>query len=168
MKRIVSIITIVASAAIALASCTRIECDCNHSGQQQQQSGLEMARFDYIIKANQWQAYTDEYGFNGYYMVKLNLPQLTSSVMKDGVALAYVLNGDGGQMLLPCSTHMEAVEVDPSDPTGETKYKVYWTQTIDVEFQEGCCFLAFTSTDHMLGDGYAPGDMSIRIVLLWK
>lgn len=153
MKRIFAAFALIA--AMVFSSCTKVECDCP----KDQPAGTQWQIKNYVIKESNWEFCSASDGTNGFFRAQLNAPELDKFIWQEGAMLAYIVNSDGGQQVLPSVRHYEMTSTDG--------YHFLWTETVDFEFQQGKCFVYVTANDFDYGDDYNPGEMSIRLVLIW-
>lgn len=100
------------------------------------------------VKQRNW-----SYQQNGqYYTCSINMPELTSYIYNNGLVQVYY-EMEGSQQLLPYVRHNR-------DQLGQL-----WTTTLDYEYQVGRLNLFYTNSDFIYTDH--PGDMKVRVVLIW-
>ncbi|HLP05180.1 MAG TPA: hypothetical protein VK152_07105, partial [Paludibacter sp.] len=88
---------------------------------------------------------------NRYYTSHFSMPEITSTVYKDGTVVAYLVT-NGVQQNLPYVRHYE-------DSSGNL-----WTQTVDYDFSVGNLNVYVTNSDFAKEQ---PGTMNFRVVLMW-
>ena len=69
-------------------------------------------------------------------------------------------NLGNNQQSLPYVRHFEEIY-----DNGGTAEQYTWTQTVDIEYEEGGAWVYFTASDFYVD--VTPGDWEFRIVLLW-
>lgn len=154
MKKILANLALVAAMVLGFASCTKVECDC-----PKENTSTQWQINNYVIKANNWEFCASTDGTNGFFRAKLNAPELSKFIWEEGAILGYLVNSDGGQQALPCTRHYEEYN--------EEGLQITWTETTEIEFLKGECYVYVTYSDFFYPEGATPGDMSIRLVMLW-
>ncbi len=159
MKKLFAPLAFAAILAAGLASCTKVECDCNHDGSEW---SVQKVVKDYVIQSSDWEYITDSDGYNGCFRAILNCSELTQTILDEGVCLAYLVNSDGTQAVLPSVRHMEEVYTE----NGEATY-YFWTQTIDAEFAVGTVYVYLTESDFYSTADNPPAGISVKVTLVW-
>lgn len=159
IKNLVRSIAALSLAIFALSSCIqRIDCP-NCEGQNNQDGGTNWQILNFSVKDANWELCSDNDGNNKFYRAHLEIPELTKNIIDKGLMQAYVYLGNN-QQSLPYVRHFEEIY-----DNGGTAEQYTWTQTVDIEYEEGGAWVYFTASDFYVD--VTPGDWEFRIVLLW-
>lgn len=108
-------------------------------------------------------AYDDWESTDDGYMVRVDVPQLTSFVCTDGMVQCYLQypDQDKSQTVLPSVRYCSYEVEDPE--TGLIEVFLY-QRLIDYEFIPGRLYLYYTVSDFDYSEDY-PGEMNFRLVI---
>lgn len=97
---------------------------------------------------------------NNYFYCTVDVPEITSAVLKGGNVQIYTVMNDGMQHVLPYVRHYE--EYNATDDVWN-----YFTETVDAFFGLGWVEFQLTSSDFYYEDHveYEPNAMSFRVVI---
>ncbi|WP_108823519.1 collagen-like protein [Dysgonomonas sp. Marseille-P4361] len=110
----------------------------------------------FTIKSDQWELVGEPGELKSYYMVVLDLHQLTEEIFEEGTVVGYISMGENVKNGLPYVMHTAE---------GGTDGNHYWTQTYDFDFAPGS--VAFYATFSDFETQKRPGDETFHIVLMW-